>query len=168
MRASAFLQVFLPGVRCSRSMTQVKFTPSIAICSSSVSGRLQLYAMADGDIPLNPCKQPFKECEIRRYDQPESAKSGHSTPKAYARTRRRRSLVPFHICGAQTKSSGHEYPRQAVCSVVIRSALPIIRPLVRSITAWRTIAMNNDPLDTVNNARTRPIDPVFAIPEIPW
>ncbi len=39
-------------------------------------GRKQLYAMADGDIPLHPCKQPFKECEIRRYDQPESAASG--------------------------------------------------------------------------------------------
>ena len=41
-------------------------------------GRLQLYAMAVGDIPLHPCKQPFKGREIRRHDQPESAKSGSS------------------------------------------------------------------------------------------
>jgi len=43
----------------------------------TVKGRLQLYAMADGDIPLHPCKQPFKGREIRQHDQPESAKYGH-------------------------------------------------------------------------------------------
>ena len=41
-------------------------------------GRFQLYAMADGDILLHPCKQPFKGREIRRHDQPESAMSGPS------------------------------------------------------------------------------------------
>jgi len=32
--------------------------------------------MADGDIPLHPCKQPFKGREIQLHDLPESAISG--------------------------------------------------------------------------------------------
>jgi hypothetical protein len=41
-------------------------------------GRLQLYAMVDDDIPLHPCKQPFKVREIQWHDQQESARSGRN------------------------------------------------------------------------------------------
>ncbi len=52
--------------------------------------------MADGDIPLHPCKQPFKECEIRRYDQPESARSGSLVVRSTNRTGIKLTLIGHH------------------------------------------------------------------------